>query len=223
MLFEVTAWLLASMFFYPALIISFLLLWSFSEKSRGTWAFFMAVIFGYLLIAKFPEILAIASNPYLLGSIIVGYIVAAALWGRFKWYLVLSKVRDTFLEGRAIWERETGMKADIFTGPDRDLPETKALEKRYVQTVAIHLNHNKISSQRYIDRRDDMQLTELVKLITPQASQNKADIVMWMAYWPLSILWFLVSDFVVTIGEEIYRRVATSFQKMSDSKFNDLS
>ena len=217
MLFDATAWLLASMFFYPALLITFLILWGSVEQARGNWALFTTVVFGYLVFAKFPEIMAIVSNPFTLTAVIVGYIAAAALWGRLKWSLVLNKVRDKFIEGRDLWETRTGKKAAMFTGDDRDSVYSKMHESDYVFVVSRHMGYHCSVPE------NAPKLADFVQSITPQASKHKKDIIMWMAYWPLSVIWFICSDFLTTLAEEIYRRIAGSFQKMSDNKFNDLA
>ena len=63
------------------------------------------------------------------------------------------------------------------------------------------------------------QFNEVVK---PKANDNKATIIMWMSYWPLSAIWFIVADMIKEMFNYIYDQLGGYFQRVSDEKFKNL-
>lgn len=58
--------------------------------------------------------------------------------------------------------------------------------------------------------------------LTPLARENKSRIIMWMAYWPWSLLWTTINDAVKRIYREIYQAIQRLLQGISDSVFKDV-
>lgn len=56
----------------------------------------------------------------------------------------------------------------------------------------------------------------------PLASDNKAKIVRWISFWPASMLWSLVDDFVRRVAIAIYNFIAEHLQGMSDKAFEGI-
>ncbi len=56
-------------------------------------------------------------------------------------------------------------------------------------------------------------------VIPPLASQHKTKIIGWISYWPISIVWTLLDDFITKIFTEIFNLFSGLYQKMSDSVF----
>ena len=54
------------------------------------------------------------------------------------------------------------------------------------------------------------------------ARENKSRIIMWMAYWPWSLLWTTINDAVKRIYREIYQAIQRLLQGISDSVFKDV-
>ncbi len=55
-----------------------------------------------------------------------------------------------------------------------------------------------------------------------QISENKSRYMMWMVYWPFSMIWTLIDDPVRRIFTWIYNSVAGSLQRSSNKVFEDL-
>ncbi len=53
----------------------------------------------------------------------------------------------------------------------------------------------------------------------PIASANKGRIMIWMTYWPTSMLWTIVNDPVKRIFKEIFRRVRAVYDAISDHMY----
>lgn len=71
-----------------------------------------------------------------------------------------------------------------------------------------------------IENRIDFYYSKCVK--KPTAKDNKERITIWIGYWPFSILWTLMNDFVTKITKAIYNKIAGLFDKMSDNVFKEL-
>ena len=57
--------------------------------------------------------------------------------------------------------------------------------------------------------------------IPPRASEHKSEITGWISYWPISVIWSLISDFVTAFFKRIYKIFASSFQRISDHSFKE--
>ncbi len=61
-----------------------------------------------------------------------------------------------------------------------------------------------------------------VKLTIPVAKKYKADIIMWMSYWTVSLLWTLTHQWVTKIWSTIYSKLESTFNKISSHVFKDM-
>jgi hypothetical protein len=57
----------------------------------------------------------------------------------------------------------------------------------------------------------------------PQVYSHKGDIILWMTYWPFSILWSLLADFVQEAFRIFYNFASTYLQRLSDRLFKTVS
>jgi MFS family permease len=55
------------------------------------------------------------------------------------------------------------------------------------------------------------------------ASDHKARITTWLAFWPLSIVGTALEDFLIRLWERIYDALRTSFQRVADSVLADVN
>lgn len=58
--------------------------------------------------------------------------------------------------------------------------------------------------------------------VPPQIRDNKSRFMIWMAYWPASMLWTLINDPVRRLFEWVYTSTAASLQRSSDNVFSDI-
>lgn len=56
----------------------------------------------------------------------------------------------------------------------------------------------------------------------PDPSAHKSRIMVWMMYWPWSMLWTLVNDPIKKLFKAIYRRIEGVYDRISDSLFGDV-
>lgn len=59
--------------------------------------------------------------------------------------------------------------------------------------------------------------------IPPQAGEHKAQITGWIGYWPLSLIWTLLDDFLTKFFQQVYATLAGVFQKISDNQFKGIN
>lgn len=62
--------------------------------------------------------------------------------------------------------------------------------------------------------------TKFVKEHIPNPKTEKARILRWMGYWPVSALWFVLNDFVREIFNHLYYRFVAVYQKITDAAIN---
>jgi hypothetical protein len=59
-----------------------------------------------------------------------------------------------------------------------------------------------------------------VKESIPSPRHHKSKILRWMGYWPISVAWFVLNDFVREIFNHLYYRFVAIYQKISDAAIN---
>lgn len=57
------------------------------------------------------------------------------------------------------------------------------------------------------------------KVEVPNVAKKKRSLVTWIIYWPWSMLWYFIRDFVVEIAEEIYKRLALMYTSIVNKQF----
>lgn len=72
------------------------------------------------------------------------------------------------------------------------------------------------------DKKEWLRKLYALDIEIPRADENKGDIIRWMAYWPWSVLNYLLWDLLVEIYERLFKLLKTMFQKISDNKFRDV-
>jgi hypothetical protein len=59
--------------------------------------------------------------------------------------------------------------------------------------------------------------------IPPRASRHKGEIVSWISYWPISVVWTLLDDFLKKLFHRVYDLFAGVFQRISNAQFKDIT
>jgi hypothetical protein len=71
-------------------------------------------------------------------------------------------------------------------------------------------------AQAYEFTNTEMPLERHVLSVKQKARNHKASIITWMVFWPWSLTWWLIRDFVKKIGLRLYNLVAKWLDKISD-------
>lgn len=118
------------------------------------------------------------------------YLVAGVVWSFAKWFLFLMKFRGKFQDKKEGFLREKALP------PGSNVPEQHL---KQFQTELGFYNVNGYSLNK-----------------VPQASESKSKIVAWMAFWPCSMIGFVLNDPVRRLFNAIFAYFKGSYQKMAD-------
>jgi len=58
--------------------------------------------------------------------------------------------------------------------------------------------------------------------VPPKASRHKGEIISWIGYWPISIVWTLFDDFLTKVFRHVYDLFAGTFQRISNAQFKGI-
>lgn len=158
-------------------------------------------LFLFLLwvFSDIPVVSYVFHNPVRIVATILGYLVAGTLWSIAKWYFFVLNVRDDYYEARKSFCEEQGIAGTEWT------PEQKQRWEKYFARQRSYFRSGVDSFGR------------------PIARENKERIVMWMCYWPWSMVWTILNDpfrrlflaiyeYVQGIHDSISRRLYRNFQ-----------
>jgi hypothetical protein len=149
-------------------------------------------------------------NPWLLLGGIAIYVVAGLIWSITKWYFFLTDCRKEYVAERDRWLDKKGEAAGKM--PD--------------YLMAEWLEHAKKRRSFFSWRRHgaDLSMMKLKtpKALFPKAKENKGRIVTWMVWWPLSIVWTIIADWVKRFFERLFELVKDIFDRMSARIFKEV-
>lgn len=196
--------------FWVPMVVALVILWCLVVHEKGKFATFVTIVFGVMIAAKFPLLVDFISSPLNIVLVVGLYGMVGVLWSRYKWSNFLTKKVTLFVGMREAFLKLNDLPMDYLkTNPE----DTDTLSK-----FVDYINQRITYSARLTTKI--ASLRELHNVMAPQTSSNKGSIVMWIAYWPISVIWFIVADLVTELAETIYKAVGGHFQKMSDAKFD---
>lgn len=157
----------------------------------------------YQFVADVNLVGYVASHPLHVVGFILGYFVVGAVWSVVKWALHVLDCRDKYRELKAKYEELPADCRDV-EGP-RHNDQYKSLD---------HYIKNNLYYSKY----------QYSFPPPPKVSKHKKLVVKWIAYWPFSMIWSLIDDFVRRAAKAIYNFLSGFMQKISDKIFaGDLS
>lgn len=136
---------------------------------------------------------------------VLGYLVVGVVWSFLKWNEFVKRKVSIYKKVRAEL---------IVKRPDFDENSDKSVEM-----LCQKLRENRISVWGY----DVKTMAELKLKIMPIGSENKASIIAWISYWPLSLLATLLNNPFRRLFEYVYSLVANAYDKISQKHFKSLN
>jgi hypothetical protein len=136
---------------------------------------------------------------------VLGYLVVGVVWSFLKWNEFVKRKINIYKKVRAEL---------IVKRPDFDENSDKSVEM-----LCQKLRENRISVWGY----DVKTMAELKLKIMPIGSENKASIIAWISYWPLSLLATLLNNPFRRLFEYVYSLVANAYDKISQKHFKSLN
>jgi hypothetical protein len=56
----------------------------------------------------------------------------------------------------------------------------------------------------------------------PSPSKHRDDLIRWIIVWPVDVLWAILEDFFVWVGEKLYSLIGKLYKSISDKMFEDM-
>lgn len=208
--------LIGTFWFWALLAIEFIALLAFVEHECPGWAIFSLV--GACCLLQFfgdvPMIYYITHNPWIIVAGLGIYVLIGAPWGCLKWWLHLRNLREEYTAIKREWI--TLLKKKV-------LHESNANLKEIYQEV---ITSNKITLKArkhwltYLD--DNYGYSCKSRFDKPELRHNKGRIIMWMAYWPFSMLWTIINDPIRKLFRQVYHSLEGLLQRITDSVWKDI-
>ncbi len=172
-------------------------------KDRGSWATVSLVVTAVILnwLSGIPIIQWVGGHFWLALAYAAGYLVAGTVWSVIKWYSYVSDQRERYDEMKADFLKGRGIKENVVPLEIRGDWE-RTLGNGNLARSGCHRSRCQCVGR-------------------PLARSHKQDIVRWMSYWPFSLLWTVLFNWVVKVFNSIYQHIQTWLQNISDYKFKD--
>ena len=136
------------------------------------------------------------------------YFVAGTVWSVIKWWFFVHRHLDRYENAKLVFLREKNV--DAIRG--EEIPD--ALKAEWTANVG---KYYRPMSDEYI-RPDDVR----PKNIRPKAYSHKSRVLMWMTYWPWSLVWTVINDPIKRLFREIYYRIANLLDNISKHVFRNV-
>lgn len=211
---DVSHSVLSGAVFWPTLAVLITFLIFTTIRGSGFFSTLALVFVGACIRAKEPNVGSwIAENGIYLVVAGLVYVGISIVWARFQWARFVASRREMFITIRDRFFQKYDLNTSWFTTAKMDHPHVR----EFVSTVYRNDFGN------FQLESTDQTLTDIMPRIIPQAADNKANIIMWMAYWPLYMIWYVFNDMLGDVFRGIYRNIANHFQNVSNAAFKDLT
>lgn len=189
----------------------------------------IAAIIALLLFFLFLGIISDAYDHWpVTTALIAGLIIACILWGPYTIFVtVLWANIDWIIIGTPVY-LVVGLLWSFFQW-DRFCLKSyqgyiKAIDTYKEKVEKAENARNKLGFDTPMDKadRDRAVGPEPTKvLFKPQWRQNKAKLIGWITYWPLSLFGFLVGEFFIEQIEKVINMFGNNYQTLTDKRFQD--
>lgn len=211
-----------SWLFWVGVVALFVAMLWFVEGAENGFKAFLVLVLTFLYLqfaAKLPFFQFVMDHPFLT---IGGYLLGGVVYGFFRWTWHCTKFRGRYNQAKAEFARqhrlEPGFNPNDFYSefrPSGPIARNDADERsERFQTLIAEYRQKERHWELWREWTRFLESSKASKL--PVASESKATITMWMTYWPWSLFWTFVRDFVVELWENIYTYFSKVFQKIAD-------
>ena len=132
----------------------------------------------------------IVDHPWMTAGCVIGYVIMGVLWAMFR-----------------------------IKGVSRELSKRYRNEKDNFM-VRHGIKGESIPAENQEARKIWAQNCEHAGLLSPRISTYKESIIVWMAWWPLSLCWRIVGKYLFEMFETIYDACEKLFEKILCSSIN---
>jgi hypothetical protein len=200
-----------TLWFWLILACAVILITVFSEDSPFK-ATLVAVVFlgGMSWLGNITPLALITQHGMIAILVIMGYFALGVIWSLIKWkFYVMAqrrKLNEFQILHNKLIERRREKKEDVSPAVQAELWEN--LLRQNDNSLWRVLTGGSLSSQTVT--------------VAPQASAHKSQIVGWMAYWPVSLVWTMIDDPVRRAFLALYDVAGKTYQKIANNDFRDI-
>lgn len=197
------AFLTSMVFILPFLIVAgIVMIISLETNKEGVASTFFSLATALVIWSYGPEIWdLITQNILTTVYFSVGYVILGLIWSFLKWNQKVANIFKTFSQLKTKFIEKHG---EI----------TKENRKKFYETLEYKFWYSDYSGkQSYFN--DDNSVEDVIALITPKGIDNKAKIVSWISYWPLSLIGTLLNDPFRRFFEWVYESVSGVYDKIT--------
>lgn len=200
---------IGTFWFWLLIATEIILLFAFIENENGIGATVSVFVFAALLqwFGNVDIISYVRANPMFIVSCLGAYFALGAVWGIIKWWIFCRDRLEDYEEARAKFLKERGQPAGTKVVP----VELRAEWKEAVE-----------NSGKYGYGYSGYKVSTKISADPPQVREYKSQIMRWMTFWVISMIWSLINDFVKRVFRSIYLKLATFLQSISDKMWRNV-
>lgn len=214
---------LGTIWWYIVTITFFVIMFTCVEKENSFFSALWLILYLAFLqfIVKADFLGSITHNPIKVLLYVLGYLVIGFLWSFVKWWLYVDKKADQLKKNRAkylsnqkqsltnyvtTWSERIGSGSGFRASQTEDLEKTKKLLDA-VNDLGTITEDTPVPDALRADWKSSSGYE------IPKATEHKSKISIWVVYWPVSLVWSLVNDFV----KKFIRTLITQFRVVYDN------
>lgn len=184
------------------------LFWSLEgDRGFGATVTLLATIFLLQTMGDIRVLDYLKGDPWKIGYYVFGYFLLGVVWSFGKWFFFLIKLREKYYEVRD------------------DLLKRNNVAIANGDAIPSNLrNAWKACWLEFVRRSDYGFYTKIMaeEDLIPKARNHQKRILVWMTYWPWSMVWTLICDVVKKIFTNLYRILQRWYQAIANYVFRGI-
>jgi len=205
--FLIATFALGTIWWYVVTILFFLAMFTCVEKENNFFSGLWLVLYLAFLqfIVKTDFLGSIQHDPVRVLLYVLGYLAVGFLWSFVKWWLFVSKKAEehaaSYKEARRYFltrMKETCSAWLTRVGDDPSYAQSRMDDiEKYKKYLPVLNALGKITVDTQVpDILQDAWKDDHTAEKIPKVSKHKGKVAMWVVYWPISLIWSLINDFV---------------------------
>jgi hypothetical protein len=149
----------------------------------------------------------VSQNPWPTLGFVVSYIIIGIVWSFIKWTTYVKRTLGRIKKVK-----------DEFIAEHKEINDTNRAEfNKMIEKLRL-----KDSSGYTISVFDKTTLDDIIKKVTPVASEKKTIITAWISYWPMSLVGTLLNNPFRHFFEWLYDNLSGYYDKITNKYKQDI-
>lgn len=200
--------------FWFWILVSVIAAWLFAavKHENGGWATGSVITFAMVmwLFGNFNVFNYIFKNPTFVLCCFLGYLMVGVLWSFCKWMFFNRTIRETYDRIKESFLNDNRLGGTIIPEGLKSAWRTHVSKSSEWEKCSYTFKPHFYSG---IQRAEDMR---------PKAKDHKSDITFWISFWPVSMIWSIVHDFVERMINEIFNYFKSVYDNISRRMFRGI-